>query len=129
MEYKIEFRDFSILFNDESVRESPLDKSELNKWLKEHSLSEIKEFPYWGYSINEKVKYFRIIRSNDKNWNVYDIEKQDIVYFSFTCLKGIGFITDFEKKLKEKLEKEELEERRKKHPYSPLTTDDVVQVT
>jgi hypothetical protein len=117
------------LFNDESVRESPLHKSELNKWLKEHSLSEIKESLYWGYSINDKVKYLRIRRSNDKNWNVYDIEKQDKVYFSFTCLKVIGFITDFEKKLIEKLEKEELEERRKKYPYSPPPTDDEVQVT
>ena len=76
-------------------------KADFNKWLKKHSLFEIKEFPLWIYAVNEKEYHFRLSRVNYKDWNAYKTEKQDEACFSFTCNKGVEFIDDFEKKFKE----------------------------
>jgi len=116
---KLEFRSFSISLYEENVKDLPLNKVELFRWFKSHSLSEIKEFPYWEYLCNEKENHFKLKRGNNNYWNVYKMENQDEIYFSFICNKGIGFINDFEQKLKKKLQQEELEERRKKYPYWP----------
>lgn len=92
---------FSILLFEGTIKDVLHDEATLNRWLKSHSLFEIKEFPLWIYSVNEKECHFTLKRVNYKDWYVYKTEKQNEVYFSFTCNKKSEFINDFEKKLKE----------------------------
>ena len=101
MELKIELSYFSISLFEGTIKDKLLDKADFIKWLKSHSLFEIKEFPLWIYAVNEKEYHFRLARVNYKDWNAFKTEEQHKTCFSFTCNKGIEFINDFEKKFKE----------------------------
>ena len=100
---KLIFRDYRISLFDDKTKYFPVNIDGLHNWFKSHSLSEIKEFPSWLYSINGIDNHFIIKRGDDFNWKVYKLEKQDEVYFSFDCTEALKFLHNFELNLRIKI--------------------------
>ena len=93
-------------------------KKEFNKFLGSHPLSSINSI-HVSYKLNEKHRLELDIKhsNSEYEWNVH-IKNELFFSFPFKDEDEKDFIKLFEEQLNQELEKKELEEWIKNHPYS-----------
>ncbi|MBA7522591.1 hypothetical protein ES705_14711 [subsurface metagenome] len=119
MEIKLnQLKNIFVAYRDSTNRDfsEPPIKNKFNESLGSHPLLSIK-WIYIRYELDERDDMNLKMKQGDSE-HEWDVCKMDESFFSFTYKDEKDFIDRFEESLKQKLEKQELEEYYKKHPYS-----------
>jgi len=118
MEIKSKLNNIFVVYRDTKPIDfsKPAIKKEFNKSLSSHPLSSIKSINI-RYELDKRDDLNLKIEQSDSQ-HKWDVSKRDELFFSFTCDNEKDFIDRFEERLKQELEKQELKEYYKKHPYS-----------
>lgn len=119
MEIKLnQLKNIFVAYRDSTNRDfsEPPIKNKFNESLGSRPLASIKWINI-EYELNEGRRLNLKMKQGDSE-HKWDVCKMDESFFSFTYKDEKDFIDRFEESLKQKLEKQELEEYYKKHPYS-----------